>query len=1011
MKLPQISIQNTQFVLILVLILGFLGVRSFISMPRSEDPNLELPVFNIVAVYPGTNTLDMEELVLDPLEDVLEEIEDIQRISAEVQTGLVTILMEGEYDIDFEDKYDEIVREVNTVRPTLPEGIVYFDINQFAPKDRNSIQQYALVSEDVPYHQLYDMADDLKDRLAIISSIKDIQVEASPEEQIVVSLDFQRMASQGIALQQVVGILQASNANVPGGNVNAQSKSFSITTTGGFKNLDEIRNMVISAAGGKVVYLKDIASVEMGYEDIRWMLRHNSQRGVLVSMKLKAGENILLVQEEIEKIAAEFEQGLPPQVQMASVFSQAPAVEARINEFFVNLFQGVLLVGIIILIFLGWRPSLIIMTIIPLVILMALAGLNMMDFGLQQISISSLVLALGLLVDNGIVVVENIQRYLKDGYSLKEAAAKGTGEVGYAIISSTVTTLLAFFPLTQLGEGAGVFLKSLPLTVMGSLIISLILALTLSPILASKILKVREAGKVGPVTRFMDSFIERVYRPILNFSLKRGWLVVLVAVLLSAGSVSLFPKIGVSFFPTADKPMLLIEIDAPNGTSIDGTDLAVRYVESVLDTIDFVKNYTANVGHGHSQVYYNRIPSGYVESHGQVLVNFKEWNPTKFYQTLENLRQSFEDYPAAKITFSELKNGAPFNAPVEILIIGEDLTELKRLAFEVEDVLLETSGLINVNNPLGVDKTELKLKLNREKAGMMNLSYLDFDQTIRASMAGLRITQTSLEDGEEYPIVVRMPFDEEPGIEDFNKVYFTTRTGGQVPLRQVASVEFKASSAEILHRNLQRHATVTAGVIDADQTVPLTQQVLDKLEAVELPAGYRIMAGGEYEDQQSTFGSLGVILMLAQIAIFAVLVLQFRSVLQPLIVFSAIPLAASGSFVALYLTGWPFSFFAFVGLISLVGIVVNNSIIMVDYINQLRDQGTPLLDAIKQGSERRFLPIVLTTMTTILGLLPITASISNQWSPLGWTIIGGMISSTILTLVMVPVLYKWLTRE
>jgi len=316
-----------------------------------------------------------------------------------------------------------------------------------------------------------------------------------------------------------------------------------------------------------------------------------------------------------------------------------------------------------------------------------------------------------------------------------------------------------------------------------------------------------------------------------------------------------------------------------------------------------------------------------------------------------------------------------------------------------------------VEIPFSLNKTELSLALNKEKAGLLGLSYLDFDQGVRASLTGLRVDRVSLDDGEKYPLVVRMPFDEEPDLSDFNKVYFATRTGGQVPLRQVADFEFQAASAEILHFNLDRHASVTASVVDADKTVPLTQEVLEKLKSVELPKGYSFYAAGEYENQQSAFGDLGIILLLAQIGIFAILVLQFRSILQPLVVFSAIPLAITGSFFALYLTGWSFSFFAFVGFISLIGIVVNNSIIMVDYMNQLRKEGMSLDEAVRVGSERRFTPIVLTSITTILGLVPLTATASNLWSPLGWTIIGGMVSSTLLVLLIVPVLYRWFSKK
>ena len=354
----------------------------------------------------------------------------------------------------------------------------------------------------------------------------------------------------------------------------------------------------------------------------------------------------------------------------------------------------------------------------------------------------------------------------------------------------------------------------------------------------------------------------------------------------------------------------------------------------------------------------------------------------------------------------------PVAAPIEIRIVGENLKTLKSISLQVEDILANTPDVININNPIRRDETQLKIKLNKEKAGLLAVSELDFDRTVRASLNGLVIDQVTLDDDEDYNMVVRMPYDESPSIEDLNKIYVSNQMGGQIPLNHIADIEFEGGVAQFEHLDLKRNTSVFASVTDLDKTIPITESILPKLDSLELPRGYSFVIGGEYKEQQSTFGSLGIILILSMVAIFAVLVLQFRSVLQPIIVFAAIPLAMCGSFIALYLTGWSFSFFAFVGFISLVGIVVNNSIILVDYVNQLIEkEGIPLIEAIILGSKKRFKPIVLTSITTILGLIPLTLQRTNQWSPLTLTIIGGMISSTILTLVVVPILYKWLTKN
>jgi multidrug efflux pump subunit AcrB len=1009
--MTKLAIKNAQFVLILLLIAVLVGVRSFMSMPRSEDPQIELPIYLITAVYPGTSPEDMETLVLDPMEKVLKDITDITEIKANIKTGIVVIACEGSYDVNFEDTYNEIVREINAIQAQLPQNLAFFDIEQVSPAERVSFCMYALTSDNTPYHNLQLLAENLEDEIEDIEGLGTIKIVGYPDREIRVSLDYERMAAQNVNLKQVAGVLQGNNVNIPGGEVVAGSKIFNIQSTKGFNNLEEIRNSIVSVGDNRIVYLKDVADVNFAYEDQLRKIEYQQEKAILIGVRLKDGFNILQVDKELQQRAKAFANKLPPNVELNIAFEQASAVNKRLNDFFVNLIQGILLVGLIILLSLGWRSAFIITILVPFSIVLALAMLNGAGYGLQQISIASLVLALGLLVDNGIVVLENINRFIKNGMDKKLAAQKGTEEVSFAIIASTVTTLLSFFPLTQLGDGAGLFLASLPLTVIFTLVISLILALTFSPIMSQWILSNNISKKETIADKVFRIWTEKFYRPSLVFSLKMGWLVVLISAVIFAFSISLFPKIGVSFFPTADKPLLLIDIDTPDGSSMETTEKAVNFVENLLDTMSIVKDYTSHVGNGSPQIYYNRIPKQFLKNHGQVVANMKRWEAEEFYRTLGELRLAFSNYPGAKITIEELKNAVPVDAPIEIRILGRNLEKIKQMATKTEQILRETPAVININNPIKRQQSQITIALDKEKAGLLGVSELDFDRTVRASLNGIIIDKITADDDEEYNLVIRMPFDEKPSITDFGKIYVTSLSGGQIPLNHIAKVSFSEGLASFGHYNLNRTVKVQGSVENLDNTLPVTLEIKDKLDQLEWIDGVSYNLGGEYEEQQKTFGSLGIILLLAQVGIFAVLVLQFKSITQPLIVFSAIPLAITGSFFALYLTGWKFSFFAFVGLISLIGIVVNSSIILVDYINQLRDEGMELQEAIVEGSLRRFKPIVLTTITTILGLLPLTIQETNQWSPLCWTIIGGMVSSSVLTLVVVPVLYGWFSKK
>jgi len=1013
MRLPELAIKNYLFVLVAIGLALFLGLKSFLNMPRSEDPFLSLPNYNLIVVYPGTSPEDMEDLIVDPIEEVVDELDEITEIRTEIANGLAVIQIEASFGIDYDDKYDEILAEINNVKKELPAGIVEFELNQFIPEERVTINQYAITGDEATYESLYDVAENFQDEIEKIDAVKDTDIEANPEEEVRIDVDYQKMANLSIPLGSVINILKGNNLNIPGGAIDAGALSFNIKSTGSYSNVDELLNTAIHSANDQIVYLRDFANVRFDHEDLRWIARYNGQKAIYLTVFQKAGTNILSLSNQLKAAEQEFKSKLPDGIEIATAFEQAPAVKDKINNFVLNLLQGIFIVGLIILLFLSWRPALIVIIVIPLSIMIAVTVLDYTDYALQQISIASLVIALGLLVDNAIVVIENISRFRREGYSILEAAAKGTSEVGYAIASSTITTILAFAPLSLMQSGPGEFLRSLPLTVIYVLMASLLLALTLTPILSSGLLKKKSAERPTLIIKFIDHLIDRFYKPTLKFVLKRGWVPVVAGFTLLIASVMLFPSIGVSFFPTADKPLLLINVETTYTSNIHKTDKAVKFIEKVLDTTDYVKSYATNAGHGNPQVYYNRIPEEYKKYHGQVLVNFDGWEPERFYSTLKQFRTVFSDCRDARITFRELKNGAPFEAPIEVLVIGDELEALKRISYDIEQIIKDSEGTMDVDNPMSVAKTDLKVDINKDKASIYGLSLAEMDQTIRAGLNGLTIDRVKMDkDDDEYPLVMRIGYDGQPTVDDFDKIYFASAAGHQIPLSHVARLKFEAEYAKINHFNLDRNNAITANVVDPDQTKAITEGIIPKLEAYDWPEGYSYYLGGEYETQQESFGDLGTLLAVALLGIFAVLVLQFRSITQPLIIFSAIPLAISGSFVALFLSGWSFSFFAFVGFISLVGIVVNNSIILVDYTNYLiRLEGFSVSEAIFRGAQRRFTPIVLTSLTTILGLMPLTLSGTSLWSPLGWTLIGGMISSTFLTLLVVPVLYKWLTRE
>ena len=1009
MKLPRLAIENYQFTIIAFILFIVLGIASFMTMPRSEDPEVSPPGTTIVVLYPGATPSDMEELVTDPIEEELNELDDIKELKSTMQDGLAVIQIEFEAGSDPDDKYSDVIQKVNSVKGDLPDDILSIESTKWEVSDV-SILQAALVSETAEYKDLQSEGERLEELIESIDGIKEVEVSAYPEQEIRVSVDLNKLAQTKITLSRIVQSIQSSNVNIPGGSVNIGEKKFNIKSSGTYEDLDEIRNTVIDATNGDIIYLKDLADVDFNYEDEKYFARFNDKRCIFVSAAQKPGTNIYTVMDGVKEKIDEFKKGLPADIKLETVLDQTTNVSNRINGFLINLLQGLILVGLVIFFAVGLRESIIVMLAIPISILMGLFFIDTSGYGLQQMTIAGLVIALGLLVDNAIVVTENISRYIELGSSPLEAAKQGTNEIAWAVVSATATTLLAFVPLMMIGDTTGDFIRSMPTIVVFTLTASLIVSLTLTPFLSSRIIK-GGIQKKSKLSKLFQSFIDKEYKKRLVAALKYPKTVIAAAVIVLLASFTLFPLIGVSFFPKADRPEFIINVNLPQGTNIDKTNEVVEYVESVLEKEDRVESYAANIGKGNPRIYYNIIQHNEQDNFGQLFVSMAEFDEEKLTELAADLREKFKDYPGARIEVKTFEQGPPVDAPIAIRLIGENLDELRNISLNVEEVFKKTDGVINIDNPMQTTTSDIQIKINRDKAALYGVPMHEIDRTIRMAIEGMTISTYRDKKGEEYDIVVRLPMEKRASMNDFDKIYVSSITGSQVSLSQLAKIEFAASPLLISHYNMNRNVMITADVEEGLNVTETTKAIVSKLKEMHFPKGYSYTVGGEAKTRQSSFGGMFKAILFAILGILAILVLQFRSFSQPLIVFSAIPLALIGSILALLITGYTFSFTAFIGLTSLVGIVVNNSIILVDYSNQLIREGKSVNEAVVEAGSVRFVPIILTTGTTIGGLLPLTFGGSSLWAPMGWTIIGGLFVSTFLTLLIVPVLYKIFTKE
>ncbi|MCB9206483.1 MAG: efflux RND transporter permease subunit [Ignavibacteriales bacterium] len=1010
MNFSKAALENHQFSIIIILILLLLGIVSFITMPRYEDPQVSPAATSIIVVYPGATPNDVEELVINPIEEILNELEDIKTIKSYARDGFANISIEFLAGSDPDDKYSDVTQKVNSIRNKLPSEILDIDLIKWTIADVK-ILQLALISETDEYSRMEKEAEQLEDVLKKVSGVRSIKVSAYPEQEVRIEINLEKLYQYKIALSQVINIIQSNNANIPGGDIDLGGKNFNIQTSGSFKDLKEIENVVVNSVNGQILFLKDIANVCRTYEDPKYIAKFNNKRAIFISADQKIGTNIFDVSNSLKEKVEEYKSKLPKSMSLETVFDQSQSVDKRLTGFFLNLLQGLILVGTILFLVVDIQTAIIVMLVIPISILIGIGLLDLSRFGLEQMSIAGLVIALGLLVDNAIVVTENISRYIQQGLSNFEAAVKGTSQITWAIISSTLTTILAFVPMMLMQDITGDFIRSMPVTVSYTLLASLLIALTLTPLLSEKFMSKNSVSKERKARKFLNKFVSNTYKSKLQFALDHPKTIIISAVIFFLISLSLFPLVGISFFPKAEKPLFMININLPEGSSISKTEKVANYVEEILMKKEEVINFTTNIGNGNPRIYYNVVSKTNADNYAQIFVELKEYNYDEFNNFLSELRNEFDDFAGAKIEVKDFEQGPPVEAPIAIKILGDDISSLRKISLDVENIFINTEGTVNVNNPLSTTKTDLYVNINKEKAAIYGVPIFEIDRTIRASINGLTISTYRDKTGKEYNIILRSPEGEKTDVEKFDRIYVSSISGGQIPLKQLAKIEFKTSPLTINHFDLARTVSLTSDVLSDYSVNTVTNEIVEKLKTYPFPKGYSFYIGGELESQQQSFGGMAKAMIIAIVGIFGILVLQFRSYKQPLIVFSAIPLAIIGSIIALLLTGNSFSFTAFVGLTSLIGIVVNNSIILVDYTNKLRsEEGLSIPQALITACEIRFIPIILTTGTTIVGLFPLTLGGGTMWAPMGWTIIGGLIMSTFLTLIVVPVLYKLYTK-
>lgn len=1007
MKITNYAIKNYQFTLIMVLMVSALGITTILNMPRAEDPSMEAPRYPVIVVYPGSSPKDIEERVVKPMEQRIYGLDNIKRIRTAISDGLAVLLVDYTYDSDVEDKYQELVREINSLRGQLPEDIYSIEVNKVDPSSVN-ILQMALVSENASRTHLKKAAEDLQDALEKVTALKNVRISGLPEQVIRIDVQLEKAAASKVAVNTIATAIQSEMTNISGGSINEGNKTFNVKTGGNITSIKEVQDIIVSSTGGTTVFLKDVANVYFDYAAEKHIVRLNGHRSVSVTAELKAGENITDIQQLYLPVIKRFKETLPSNIDLVLHFDQADNVNQRLKGLGIDFLIAIGLV-LLTLLPLGTRASFVVMLSIPLSLAMGIIILNIFGYSLNQLSIVGFVVALGLLVDDSIVVVENIERWMREGHSRLDATIKATAQIGKAVLGCTATLMIAFMPLLFLPESSGDFIRSLPVAVIGTVFASMIVALTVVPFFSSKILAPhgQEGGNI--FLRSLQKMIHNTYAPLLDKALKHPVWTIVVAVFVFVGSLFVIPVIGFSLFPSSEKPQFLIDVSAPLQSNIYYTDSITRQLEAALKDIPEVQYYTSNTGKGNPVIYYNVPQKNEQSDLGEIFVQLdKKVRPGRKREIIEMLRRKWTPFEGAKIEVKDFEQGQPMISPVEVRLLGDDLDTLRALAAKVEDMLGKTQGAIYVNNSIKNLKSDIRVQINKEKALAMGVPAAQVGKTVRMSITGMPVGKLTNPgaDGDDYDMLMTVTRPPYPDLTIFDNMYINNMSGQSVPFSQIASLELESSPVSINHFNKTRTVSVTSFVQNGYLNDRVIKEVISRMDQMLLPAGYAYEMGGELEGRNESFGGFQNVILVTAFMFIAVLVLQFRTFKSTLIVLSVIPLGIVGAVLALLATGHSLSFVATIGMIALAGIEVKNTILLVDFTNELRKQGMPLVEAIEKAGEARFLPIILTSLTAIGGLFPIALSDNPLISPLAIVMIGGLISSTLLSRVVTPVVYK-----
>ncbi|WHH57357.1 efflux RND transporter permease subunit [Petroclostridium sp. X23] len=1011
MKLSEIAIKRPVTVLMMVMMIIVLGAVSLAGLNMDLMPDITFPIAGVITNYSGAGPKEIETMITKPMEQAVGTVDNFKKVTSISGSGVSTVMVEFTQGTNMDYAALQLREKTDMVKAALPDDVDDPIIFQYDMSMIPIIELGMSYGDDLA--NLKTLAEDkIKDRLERLKGVAAVEIYGGLEEEIKINIIPEKMTGYGLSIVQLKQILQAENLNLPGGELKEGKSEFTVRTTGEFSSIEEIEELPIATAKGNI-QLKDIASIQQGYQDSKTKAMMNGKPCVLLLVRKQSGFNTVkvsdVVNKELDMIKKELDQ-----VQFETIFDQADFVKRSLGSVTRNAIVGGVLAVFILFIFLkNIRTTFIIGVAIPISIITTFILIYFSGITLNMMSLGGLALGVGMLVDNSIVVLESVYRYREEGFSRIESAKQGSGEVAMAVVASTLTTIAVFLPIAFIRDNMAIeMFRELALTVTFSLVASLVVALTLVPMMASKILKIEKmedlVGKHTPIAAIDRGFekifkgLESIYGNILRWAVGHRKTIVLgtIALLVISGMIAVMFT-GAEYFPQTDEGMFSVTIELPKGTVVEETvEIAGAIEEEVekfkeLEYIFVITGFDGNNEDSSMAVIYGSFGSKADREKG-------------IGQLLDELRAKTKNIAGAKISIEKLSmmSMGSGGKPITINIKGDELEVLEDISNQLVGEVRKVDGTREVSSSVSQTVPEAQVKIKRKKAGQYGISAYTIANTVQTAIMGQTATQYKVA-GEEIEVKVRLKADARKDLQDLEQISIPSSDGRQIPLYEIADIMIDEAPASISRDNQVRQVTVTGDIHGRDARSVFVD-VQSKIDGMKIPNGYEVKLGGESEDMIEAAIGFGLALVLAIILVYMIMASQFESLLHPFTIMFTVPLAFIGVALAMAIAGKPFSVPSFIGVIMLAGIVVNNAIVLVDYINTLRGRGMARNDAVFKAGPVRLRPILMTTLTTVLGLVPLALGIgegAEQQAPLAITVIGGLSFSTLLTLVFIPVLY------